>query len=142
LPFFTLPLVYGSEITTCRYKGLLRSMSCFATDFPSKASLVVLRIPHQRPLLHQVVQANHKVCHINDIKNDAHLHSIKQNTQPIPFLISKEVIPYRTNSGTCCPGVSTLKIRSIADSSTTWHDDINHLHHSDLLEDPSMPVQP
>jgi hypothetical protein len=41
-----------------------------------------------------VVQANHKVCHINDIKNDAHLHSIKQNTQPIPFLISKEAIPY------------------------------------------------
>jgi hypothetical protein len=35
------------------------------------------------------------------------------------FLISQQVIPYRTRGDTCCPGVSTPKIRSLADSSRT-----------------------
>jgi hypothetical protein len=55
-------------------------------------------------------------------------HPIRQLTRA--FLISQQAIPYRTRGGTCYPGVSTPKIRSIADSSTTFHDDINHLHHS------------
>jgi hypothetical protein len=62
-------------------------------------------------------------------KNDAHPHSSKQDTQPITFLISRQVIPYRTRGGTCCPGLSTPKIQSLADSSTTCHDGISHLHH-------------
>jgi hypothetical protein len=37
------------------------------------------------------------------------------------FLISQQVIPYRTHGDTCCPGVSTPKIRSLADSSMTSH---------------------
>jgi hypothetical protein len=37
------------------------------------------------------------------------------------FLISQQVVPYQTRSGTCCPGVSTPKIRSVADSSMTSH---------------------
>jgi hypothetical protein len=41
----------------------------------------------------------------------------EQDTLPIVFLISKEVIPYWTRGGTCCPGVSTPKIRSLADLS-------------------------
>jgi hypothetical protein len=37
------------------------------------------------------------------------------------FLISQQAIPYRTRGGTCCPGVSTPKIRSLADSSMIIH---------------------
>jgi hypothetical protein len=37
------------------------------------------------------------------------------------FLISQQVVPYQTCGGTCCPGVSTPKIRSLADSSMTSH---------------------
>jgi hypothetical protein len=37
------------------------------------------------------------------------------------FLISQQAVPYRTRGGTCCPGVSTPKIRSLADSSMTSH---------------------
>jgi hypothetical protein len=32
-------------------------------------------------------------------------------TQPIAYLISKEVVPYRTRGSTCCHEVSTPKIR-------------------------------
>jgi hypothetical protein len=56
-------------------------------------------------------------------------HSTEQDTQPIAFLISKQVVPYQTRGVTCCPGVSTPKIWFIAYSSTTCHDGINHLHH-------------
>jgi hypothetical protein len=57
-------------------------------------------------------------------------HSTEQDTPPIVFLISKQVILYRTRGSTCCPGVSTPKIRSLVDSSTTYHDGTSHLHHS------------
>jgi hypothetical protein len=57
-------------------------------------------------------------------------HSSTQDTQSIVFQISKQAAPYWTRASTCCPGVSTLKIRSLEDSSTTLHDGINHLHHS------------
>jgi hypothetical protein len=56
-------------------------------------------------------------------------HSTEQDTLPIVFLISRQVIPYRTCGGTCCSGVSTPKIQSLAESSTTCHDSINHLYH-------------
>jgi hypothetical protein len=65
-----------------------------------------------------------------DINNDAHPHSTEQDTQHIVFLISKQVVPYRTCGGTCCHGVSTPNIWSIADSSITCLDGINHLHHT------------
>jgi hypothetical protein len=55
-------------------------------------------------------QADHKVCHMYDTKNDAHPHATKQDTQPIAFLISKQVVLYRTRGDTCCPRVSTPKI--------------------------------
>jgi hypothetical protein len=48
-------------------------------------------------------------------------HSSKQGTLPTTSLISKQVAPYRTRGGTCCPGVSTPKTRSLADSSMTNH---------------------
>jgi hypothetical protein len=37
------------------------------------------------------------------------------------FLISQQAVPYQTCGGTCCPGVSTPKTRSLADSSMTSH---------------------
>jgi hypothetical protein len=37
------------------------------------------------------------------------------------FLISQQAVPYRTRGGTCCPGESTPKIQSLADSSMTDH---------------------
>jgi hypothetical protein len=54
-----------------------------------------------------------------DYKAWCHLHSTEHDTQPISFLISKQVIPYQTRGSTCCPGVSTPKIQSLADSSMT-----------------------
>jgi hypothetical protein len=63
-------------------------------------------------------------------KYDAIPHSIEENTLPIAFLISRQVVPYWTRGGKCCPGVSTPKIQSLADLTTTCHDGINHLHHS------------
>jgi hypothetical protein len=66
------------------------------------------------------------------------LHSSEQDTQPTIFLISKQATPYRTCGGTCCPGVSTPMNRTLADSSTTCHDGINHLHHSNHCSNHSM----
>jgi hypothetical protein len=60
----------------------------------------------------------------------ANSHSSEHDTQSIVFLISKQAISYRTHGGTCYHGVSSPKIRSLADSSTTCHDGINHLHRS------------
>jgi hypothetical protein len=48
-------------------------------------------------------------------------HTTEQDSQPIAILISKQVIPYQTRGDTCCPGVSTPKIQSLADSSMTNH---------------------
>jgi hypothetical protein len=58
-----------------------------------------------------VTKTDHKVW--------CHPHSTEHDTQPIAYLINKQVVPYRTHGGTCCPGVSTPKIRSLADSSMT-----------------------
>jgi hypothetical protein len=60
-----------------------------------------------------VTKTGHKVW--------CHPHSTEHDTQPIVFLISKQVVPYRTCGGTCCPGVSTPKIQSLVDSSMTNH---------------------
>jgi hypothetical protein len=51
----------------------------------------------------------------------SHLHSTEHDTQPIAYLISKQAVPNQIHGGTCCPGVSTPKIQSLADSSMTNH---------------------
>jgi hypothetical protein len=56
-----------------------------------------------------------------DHKDRSHPHSTEHDTQPIAYLISKQAVPYRTRGGTCCPGVSTPKIQSLADLSMTSH---------------------
>jgi hypothetical protein len=61
------------------------SMSCFTIVSPTKASLEVLRFSQKMLLLHHVGPRQ---------KYHAILHSIEQDTQPIVFLISKQVVPY------------------------------------------------
>jgi hypothetical protein len=46
---------------------------------------------------------------------------IQQDKLTRAFLISQQDVPYQTHGGTCCPGVSTPMIRSLADSSMTIH---------------------
>jgi hypothetical protein len=121
LPFFTLPLVYGPEITTCRYKCLLQEYVMLCYDFPKSAPLVLLRFQAQsgpfctmwfRQFTQNVTKTDHK--------DRSHPHSTEHDTQPIAYLISRQVVPYQTRGGTSCPGVST-KIQSLADSSMTNH---------------------
>jgi hypothetical protein len=45
-------------------------------------------------------------------------HSSNQGTLPT----TSQVVTYRTHGGTCCPGVSILKIWSLADSSMPNHE--------------------
>jgi hypothetical protein len=66
-----------------------------------------------RQFTKHVTKYDHKVW--------CHLQSTEHDTQPITYLISKQVVPYRTHGGTCCPRVSTPKIQSLADSSMTDH---------------------
>jgi hypothetical protein len=105
--------VYGSEITTCHYKGLLQELVVLCYSF------LVTRVPAYsakvsswlKPLLHLVDQITFCVFP----------HTTEQDSQPTTSLISKQVVPYQTRGGICCPDVSTTKTRSLADSSMTNH---------------------
>jgi hypothetical protein len=89
--------------------------------FPNKWSpFAVLRFSSQTSPLapcgsgrSQRMKIDHKVWF--------HPHSSEHDTQPIGYLTSKQAIPYRTRGSTCCPGVSTPKIQSLADSSIKNH---------------------
>jgi hypothetical protein len=48
-------------------------------------------------------------------------HTSEQDSQPTASLISKQAVPYQTWDDTCCPGVPTPMMRSLADSSITNH---------------------
>jgi hypothetical protein len=107
----TLTLVYGLEITTCHYKGLLYElvMLCYGSPVnraPASSAKVSSWI---KPLLHLVDQ----------ITSCVFPHTIEQDSQPTIYLISKQANPYQTHGGKCCPGVCTPKIQSFADSSMT-----------------------
>jgi hypothetical protein len=96
-------------------------MLCYG--FPHKvAPLAVLRFPTQsgpfctmwfRQFTKNVTKMGHT--------DGSHPHSIEHDTLPVAYLISKQVVPYRTRGGTCCPEGSTPKIQSLADSSMTSH---------------------
>jgi hypothetical protein len=115
--------VYGPEITTYRYKGLLQKYVMLCYGFPHKvAPLAVLRFPAQsgpfctmwfRQFTKNITNTGHK--------DRSHPHSTEHDTRPITYLVSKQVVPYWTHGGTCCPGASTPKIRSLADPSMTSH---------------------
>jgi hypothetical protein len=135
----TLPLVYGPEITTCRYKGLLQEYVMLCYRFPHKvAPLAVLRFPAQsgpfctmwfRQFTKNVTKTGHP--------DGSHPHSTEHNMLPVAYLISKQAVPYRTRGGTCCLVGSTPKIRSLADSSMTSHitwQNPNRLYHSNLAQ--------
>jgi hypothetical protein len=103
-------------------KVYYRSMSCFATVFWHTAPIAMLWFPaHSDPFCtmwfkqftHNVTKTGHT--------HKSHPHSTEHNTQPIAYLISKQVVSYWTHGGTCCPRVSTPKIRSLADSSMIRH---------------------
>jgi hypothetical protein len=86
------------------------------------APLTVLRFPAQSgpfcPMwFRQFTKNVTKTGHIDR----SHPHWTEHDTQPITYLISKQAVPYRTCGGTCCPGGSTPKIRSLADPSITRH---------------------
>jgi hypothetical protein len=60
-------------------------------------------------------------------------HSSEQGTLPTTSLIIKQVVPYRTRGGTCCPDVSTPMTRSLADS--------RMINHKPWRSQPSPPFQ-
>jgi hypothetical protein len=113
LSFFTLSLVYGPEITTCRYKGLPREliMLCYGFLMTQVPACSVKVSSWLKPLLHLVDQITFCIFP----------HTTEQDSQPTTSLISRQVIPYQTHGDTCCPGVSTPKTWSLADSSMTNH---------------------
>jgi hypothetical protein len=90
-------------------------MSCFAICFPLLGTT-------------EYPQAPLAPCGLVGIAIPVPL--IQQDKFTRAFLISQQAVPYRTRGDTCCHRVSTTKIQSLADLSTTCHDSINHLHHS------------
>jgi hypothetical protein len=104
-----------------------RSMSCLAMAYPT-GPLCSAKVSPTAPSCIMWAWVNHHAI----------THSSEQDTQPIVFLISKQAAPYRTCGDTCCSGVSTPKIRSLANSRTTCHDSINHLHHSNHCSNQSI----
>jgi hypothetical protein len=92
-------------------------------QFPDKRSpLVVLRFPAQSgPSCKMWFKQFTKNITETDHNDRSHPHSTEHDTQPIAYLISKQVIPYCTRGGTCCLGVSTPKIRPLADLSMKNH---------------------
>jgi hypothetical protein len=76
-----------------------------------------------------VTKCDHKVW--------CHPHSIEHDTQPIAYLISKQVVSYRTRGGTYFPGVSTPKISVLSrfEHGKPHHlMESNRLHHSNLAQ--------
>jgi hypothetical protein len=72
-----------------------------------------------------------------------YMHSRFVENHPIRILedgplIFEGVLSHQIYGGTCCLEVSTPKIQSLADSSTTCHDGINHLHHSNRCSNNSI----
>jgi hypothetical protein len=131
--------VYGLEITTCRYKGLLQEYVMLCYGFSHKvAPLAMLRFPTQSgPFCTMWFRQFTKNATKTGHTDRSHPHSTEHDTQPIAHLISKQAIPYRTRGGTCCPRGSTPKIQSLADSSMTSHItwwNPNRLHHSNLSQ--------
>jgi hypothetical protein len=98
------------------------SMSCFNTFSRTNDTACSAMVSHTnvhsctiwvRRFTNYVTKYDHKVW--------CHPHSTEHDTQPIVFLITKQVVPYQTHGGTCCPRVSTPKIRSLVDLSMTNH---------------------
>jgi hypothetical protein len=86
--------------------GVSHTLLRFWPRAPASSAKVSLLL---KLLLHLVVQ----------IRSCVFSHTAEQDSQPTTSLISKQAVPYRTRGGTCCPGWSTPKTRSLVDSSMT-----------------------
>jgi hypothetical protein len=86
-------------------------MLCYGFPWPRIPACSAKVSSWLKPLLHLMYQITSCVLP----------HTAEQESQPTTSLISKQAIPYRTNGGTCCPGVSTPKTQTLADSSMTNH---------------------
>jgi hypothetical protein len=110
-PPIDLPLARGRSgtnlsSTTCHYNGLLKVYVMLCYNFLSKGPACSAKVSLKKaPLAPCGSQTKPRVIP----------HSPKQDTQPIEFLISKQVVLYWTRGGTCYPGVSTPKIRHVVD---------------------------
>jgi hypothetical protein len=97
-------------------------VSCFATVPDIRSPIAVLRFPVQHdPFYTMWFSQFTKNVTKTDHKEGSHPHSTEHDTEPTAYLISKQAIPYRIYGATCCPGVSTPKILSLADLSMTSH---------------------
>jgi hypothetical protein len=99
--------------------SLAKGPACSVKDSPAKGASYIMWFRH---ITKYIIKY--------DTKNDVNPHSTKQDTLSIAFLISKQAVPYQTRGGRCYHEVSTPKIWSLADLSTTCLDGINHLHYS------------
>jgi hypothetical protein len=98
------------------------SMSCFAMVSRQTAPLTVLRFPtHSGPFCGMWFRQFTQNVTKTDHKDRSHPHSSEHDTQPIAYLISKQVVPYRSRDGTYCPGVCTPITQFLVDSSMTKH---------------------
>jgi hypothetical protein len=86
-------------------------MLCYSFPWPWVPTSTAKVSSWLEPLLHLMDQ----------ITSCVFPHTAEQDSQSTTSLISKQAIPYQTCGGTCCPGVSTPKTRSLADSSMTNH---------------------
>jgi hypothetical protein len=105
--------VYGPEITTCHYKGLLQELvilcyGCPVTRVPACNAKVFSCL---KPLLHLV----------GEITFCVFPRTTEQDSQPTTSLISKQAVPYRTHGSIYCPEVPTPKTQSLENSSMTNH---------------------
>jgi hypothetical protein len=105
--------MYDVEITICHYKGLLQEliMRCYGFPMTRVPAYSAKNSSWLKSLLHLVDQITFCVFP----------HTTEQDSQHIASLISKQVALYQICGDTCYPGVSTPKIRSLADLSMTNH---------------------
>jgi hypothetical protein len=119
----------------------LDHMSCFAIGFPlldiTQYPQAPFAVANVSPcwISHNMLRPSCTLwlCRYHHIST---AHPTRQFTRG--SLISQQAIPYWTRGGTCYPGVSTIKIRSLADSSSTCCDGINHLHYSNHCSNRSI----
>jgi hypothetical protein len=107
----TVPLVHGPEITTCHYKGLLQELVMLCCGFPWP------RVPPSNAKVSSWLEPLLDL--VDQITSCIFPHTAEKDSQPTTALISKQVVPYWTHGGTCCPRVSTPKTRSLANLSMT-----------------------
>jgi hypothetical protein len=100
-------------------------MSCFAIGFPLLSTTEYPQAPFAiAKISPSWVQQNTLMAPLSPcglVGIAIPVPCFQQDILTRAFLISQQAVPYWTRGGICCPGVSTPKIRSLADSSMTSH---------------------